>query len=80
MPEVPPVPFLPERSIGVIQMLIAFGKYESGLRPGEEGWTEYDQDALEAARSGAMMYELHEDGRIHPLPKSLFTGLEESDG
>lgn len=35
--------------VNTFQMEIAFGKYAAGHRPGDEGWSHYDQEALDYA-------------------------------
>ena len=40
------------------QLAIAFGKYLVGYRPGEEGWSALDQEALEYAKYGARDIEV----------------------
>jgi hypothetical protein len=35
--------------VSLEQALIALGKYAAGYRPGQEGWSQEDQEALDAA-------------------------------
>ena len=57
------------------QLEIAFGKFASGHRPGEESWSDYDQQALDYVLGGANVKDdnlVNEDELLERIKDLLY--------